>query len=199
MSIASLITLGIGPGSAIKYVITGGLSVGNAAPVTVDTHDGFVQQPKFKSSREEAARKRREAEQLRRQIEEAAEPPSVEAEETPAEEAREARIVAQAPEEVEEVFAPQPALDLDLQPLAAKIGDFATARKAKALKAKQAAERRAEAERQAEAERAAQAEAARIEAERIAAEEEARLAAAREAQRLLDEENEHVIMLLMAA
>ena len=41
MTIAALITEGIGPGSAIKYMLTGGLDLGKAAAPLVIPHDDY--------------------------------------------------------------------------------------------------------------------------------------------------------------
>lgn len=74
MTIAALITEGIGPGSAIKFVLTGGLDLGAVPTVTVDTHDGIDHIPRHPKRVLDELRRRREQQleeraALRRELE----------------------------------------------------------------------------------------------------------------------------------
>ena len=64
MSIAALITGGIGPGSTIPLLLTEGLGIGKSAPVTADTHDYPLTKKELEQLRRQE-RKRRAAEEAR--------------------------------------------------------------------------------------------------------------------------------------
>ena len=62
MTVAALITEGIGPGGSIPFLLTGGLAQGQSPITIVDTHDDWKKRKRWKDESE--AKDRRKAEIL---------------------------------------------------------------------------------------------------------------------------------------